>query len=69
VVRTVMYFNPLKVLLPISLLLLSVGGIKLVRDLIVYNFHVPTSTVMIVLTGIQLGALGLLADLIVRRGK
>jgi len=69
VVRTVMYFNPLKVLLPISLVLLSVGGIKLVRDLIVYNFHVPTSTVMIVLTGIQLGALGLLADLIVKRGK
>lgn len=69
VVRTVMYFNPLKVLLPISLLLLSVGGIKLVRDLIVYNFHVPTSTVMIVLTGIQLGALGLLADLSVKRGK
>jgi len=69
VVRMAMYFNPLKVFLPISLLLLSVGGVKLVRDVIVYYFHVPTSTVIIVLTGIQLGALGLLADLIVKRGK
>jgi len=64
-----MYFNPLRVLLPISLFLLAVGGVKLVRDIFVYNFHVPTSTVMIVLTGIQLGALGLLADLIVKRSK
>ncbi len=69
VVRMAMYFNPLRVLLPISLFLLAVGGVKLVRDLIVYNFHVPTSTVMIVLTGIQLGALGLLADLIVKRSR
>ncbi len=69
VVRTAMYFNPLKVFLPISLFLLSVGGIKLIRDLIVFNLHVPTSTVMIVLTGVQIGALGMLADLIVRRGK
>ena len=69
VVRTAMYFNPLKVFLPISLFLLSVGAIKLIRDLIVFNLHVPTSTVMIVLTGVQVGALGLLADLIVRRGK
>jgi len=69
VVRTAMYFNPLKVFLPISLFFLSIGAIKLIRDLIVFNLHVPTSTVMIVLTGVQIGALGLLADLIVRRGR
>ncbi len=67
VVRSVMYFNPLKVFLPLSLLLLTGGAIKLVRDLIVFNFHVPTSTVLIMLTAVQVGAMGLLADLIVKR--
>jgi glycosyltransferase involved in cell wall biosynthesis len=67
VVRSVMYFYPLKVFLPISLVLFAVGFIKLIRDVIVYNFHVPTTTVLIILTAVQLGAMGLLADLIVRK--
>jgi len=67
VVRTVMYFYPLKVFLPLSLGLLTFGGLKLVRDLIVFNWHVATSTVLILLTAVQIGAIGLLADLIVRR--
>jgi S-adenosylmethionine:tRNA-ribosyltransferase-isomerase (queuine synthetase) len=49
------------------LLLFTGGAIKLVRDLIVFNFHVPTSTVLILLTAVQVGAMGLLADLIVKR--
>ncbi len=67
VVRTVMYFNPLKVFLPISLLLFSVGGIKMVRDIFTYHFHIPTTTVIIILTAVQLAAMGLLADLIVKK--
>jgi glycosyltransferase involved in cell wall biosynthesis len=68
VVRAVMYFNPLKVFLPLSLFLFAVGGVKLIRDVIVYYFHVPTSTVLIMLTAVQLGAMGLLADLIAKKG-
>jgi hypothetical protein len=68
-VRSVMYFNPLKVFLPVSLLLFTLGGIKLIRDLIVYSFHVPTNTVLVLLTAAQLAAMGLLADLIVKRSK
>jgi glycosyltransferase involved in cell wall biosynthesis len=67
VVRAVTYFNPLKVFLPLSLFLFTFGGIKLIRDLIVFRLHVPTSTVLILLTAAQLGAMGLLADLIVKR--
>jgi len=67
VVRAVMYFNPLKVFLPLSIALLAIGSIKLVRDVIVYHFHVPTTTVLIMLTGLQIGVIGLLADLIVRK--
>jgi glycosyltransferase involved in cell wall biosynthesis len=67
VVRAVMYFNPLKVFLPMSLTLALIGSLKLVRDLIIYNLHVPTSTVLILVTAIQVGAMGLLADLIVKK--
>ena len=67
VVRSVTYFNPIKVFLPISLFLFAVGGIKLLRDVIVYSFHVPASTVILLLTAVQLGAMGLLADLIVKK--
>jgi hypothetical protein len=68
VVRAVMYFNPLKVFLPLSLFLGAVGGIKLVSDIFKYNFHIPTTTVIVLLTAVQVGAMGLLADLIVRKG-
>lgn len=67
VVRTVMYFNPLKVFLPISLALLVTGTLKGIYDLIVYRFHLAPSTVLTLLTAIQIAVLGLLADLIVRR--
>jgi glycosyltransferase involved in cell wall biosynthesis len=70
VVRTIMYFNPLKVFLPVALALIVVGVIKLVRDIIYYRgFYVPGVTLMLILTAIQVGAIGLLADLIVKRTR
>jgi len=70
VVRMVMYFNPLKVFLPASLFLTLIGTVKLIRDMLVYrNLYVPGVTIMIVLTAIQVTAIGLLADLIVRRSR
>jgi len=53
----------------LSLLLLFAGFAKLVRDVIVFDWHAPDSTVMIILTGFQLLAIGLIADLIVRRAR
>ncbi len=68
VVRTIMYFNPLKVFLPVALALIVVGAVKLVRDIVYYRgFYVPGVTLMLILTAIQVGAIGLLADLIVKR--
>ncbi len=66
VVRAVMYFNPLRVFLPAGLFLLTVGGGKAVSDIFRYNWHFPASTVMLVVTGMQVLAMGLLADLIVK---
>jgi hypothetical protein len=58
------------VFLPVTLLLLLTGVTKLIRDIIFYRgFYVPGVTLMIILTAIQVGAIGLLADLIVKRGR
>jgi glycosyltransferase involved in cell wall biosynthesis len=69
VVRTVMYFNPLRIFLPASLFLFLLGFIKMIHDIFAYNFHFAPSTLILVLTAFQVGVLGLLADLIVRRIK
>ncbi len=66
VVRMVMYFNPLKVLMPLALWLLGIGFAKGVFDLVAHPFRVSSNTVLIVLTGLIVGTLALLADLIVR---
>ena len=67
VVRAVMYFEPLKVLLPVSLALFAIGGVKMIYDIFAYHFHFAPSTVIVILTAIQIGALGLLADLVAKR--
>ncbi len=70
VVRAIMYFNPLRIFLPLTLLLFTLGVGKLIFDIFRFQaFHFPPSTVMLVLTSVQVGAMGLLADLIVRRSK
>ena len=69
VVRAVMYFDPLRIFLPVALSLLTLGVGKMVYDIFAYDFHFAPSTVTILLAAIQLGAVGLLADLIVRRQK
>ncbi|MCJ7619546.1 MAG: glycosyltransferase family 2 protein [Anaerolineae bacterium] len=69
VVRAVMYFDPLRIFLPVALTLLTLGMGKMVYDIFAYDFHFAPSTVTILLAAIQLGAVGLLADLIVRRQK
>lgn len=66
VLRMVMYFNPLKVLMPIALWIMTLGVGKLIYDLIVHSGRVTGSTVLALLTGFQIAALALLADLVVR---
>jgi polyisoprenyl-phosphate glycosyltransferase len=66
VLRMVMYFNPLKVLMPPALGLLLLGFGKLVYDVVSNPFRIPGSTVLLFITGIQIAVLALLADLVVR---
>lgn len=66
VLRMVMYFNPLKVLMPIALWIMAIGVGKLIYDLIAHPFRIPGSTVLALLTGFQIAALALIGDLVVR---
>jgi len=73
-VRTVMYFNPLKIFLPLGLALLLGGTGKYVFYDIIWRFNpewglppMPGTTLALIVTGLQVMVIGLLADLIVRR--
>jgi glycosyltransferase involved in cell wall biosynthesis len=66
VLRMVMYFNPLKVLMPVALFLLVLGTLKGIFDMVVHPLLFAVNTVLILVTGLIIASLALLADLIVR---
>ncbi len=66
VIRTVTWFNPLKVFMPVAIVLGILGTWWFIVDLIHWNLR--TGTVLFVLAAIQVAAIGLLADLISKRG-
>ncbi len=68
VIRIVTYFAPLNVFMPLCLMLLGVGLVKGLVDLF-WTGTLQESDIMLVLSGIIVGALGILADLIVVQGK
>ncbi len=70
VLRMVMYFDPIKVLMPPALWLLAVGLVKGVVDMVRHPFYFPAVTVLLVLSSLIIGSMALLADLVVRsRGE
>jgi glycosyltransferase involved in cell wall biosynthesis len=66
VLRMVMYFNPIRVLMPVALWLLLGGVVKVVVDLVRFHLHLSSSTVLLLLSSLIIGSIALLADLIVR---
>lgn len=70
VLRMIMYFNPLKVLMPVALWLIGIALVKGVFDVARYGFYLTGNTIVIFLSGMLIGSVALLADLIVRsRGE
>lgn len=70
VIRTVTWFNPLKIFFPAALIVIFGGIIKIIVDSILKGyFRITGTTIIVLLVGIQLIAIGLLADLIVQRVK
>ncbi len=66
VLRMVMYFDPLKVLMPMALWMIGLGLVKGVVDMVRHPFYFPANTVLLVVSGIMIASLALLADLVVR---
>jgi glycosyltransferase involved in cell wall biosynthesis len=61
IIRTVSLFNPLKVFLPISALLMTLGIIDLLYE-VIFNFNVSTASLLLILSSIIIFFFGILAD-------
>ncbi len=66
VVRMSLSYNPLKVFLPLGLILLAIGVGKLVYDWVDKDFRLAANTLLIIFASLQAITVGLLADLVVR---
>lgn len=68
IIRTIIYFDPLKVFLPVSLTISLIGLLMLIYRIFVAQVLVITITILFV-TSFQILAIGMLADLIDKRIK
>jgi len=68
VLRMVIYFDPLKIFLPISAILFLIGLVKSVFNLYLSS-SLQESDIIIITASILIGILGLIADLIVAQRK
>ncbi len=68
VFRTITWFNPLRVFIPLFFLFLAVGLGKVIYD-IFWLVHLTSTSVLLILGALQILALGLLADLIAKRSR
>lgn len=66
IIRTVMFFNPLKVFLPLSIFFILLSFVVLIVSYLMGRV-LDITTILLFVTGLHLLALGLLADLIDKR--
>lgn len=69
VIRMTLSYNPLKVFLPIGLMLLGAGFVKLGYDWSNRDFRLAANTLLVFFAALQVITVGLLADLVVRATK
>jgi len=65
--RTVMFFDPLRILLPLSLFFLFSSVLVAVGSYLFTDQLMDVTTVLLLVTGIQILALGMIAEAINRR--
>lgn len=66
IIRTVMFFNPLKIFLPLSIFFILLSFVVLIVSYLMGRV-LDITTILLFVTGLHLLALGLLADLIDKR--
>lgn len=69
IIRTVMYFAPLKVFLPVSLLLLMTSLGVLLYSYFILRKVMDITIIVTAVASLQIAMLGLLADLVDKRGR
>jgi glycosyltransferase involved in cell wall biosynthesis len=69
IVRTVLYFNPLKVFLPLSVLFVVAGMLVGLISKLVFGKLLDTTMIVLIVSGVQILMLGMLADLIDKRSR
>lgn len=65
ILRLAVFFKPLNVFIPASLLLFFLGVLKLIRDFLLLNYF-GLGGALLILTSIQIAFLGVLAELIIK---
>lgn len=66
IIRAITYFNPLRIFLPFSMVLFALGILRLSFDFLILH-NLTDSTTLLFLFALQVGLIGIVADLIVRR--
>ena len=69
VVRVILSYRPLRIFVPLAVIFSLFSLIKVIYDITVYDFHIATSTVVLLTITFQIIFLGLIADLIVSLHK
>jgi len=69
IIRTIMYFNPLKIFLPIGFLFFLLGVFVSLYSVLFMDRFMDVTTVILMVAGIQVILFGMLADLIIRRNE
>jgi hypothetical protein len=69
IIRTIMYFNPLKIFLPVFFVLLLLSIFTLVYSYFFLPRVLDVTTAIFFIAAIQMLAIGMLADLIDKRMK
>lgn len=67
IVRTTMYFNPLKIFIPLSILLVIFAFITLIGSHYLFGKAFDVSFGVLIMTAVMVSAVGMLADLINKR--
>ena len=69
IIRTVLYFNPLKIFLPVSIFLIFLSLSVLLYSFFAMPEIMDITTIVLFVSGIHLMAIGMIADLIDKRFK
>jgi len=63
IIRTIMFFNPLKFFFPVGLVLFLLGSGKLTTDYLIYD-RLSGTPILLILSALQIWGMGFLAELI-----